>query len=159
MSVHIRSLLRKKDGSFTPVQAWEGPIGDSEYLEGALELTVNRVPLMTTVMWDYIDELWAYIINALEELVSSESVSAYFPDQPIEFTMKKTSPGRIHVSIGSRSGKFDNSTQVQEQQFARGLIDGGQEFFLKMMELNPGSRDQYEHEVERLDRLRSAYSE
>ncbi|QUX29437.1 hypothetical protein KGD83_02260 [Nocardiopsis akebiae] len=155
MSVYINSFLRKEDGTLVSIQSWEGPIRDPEYLEGALELTVNEVPLITPSMWDYIDELWAYILNSLEELTSEKSTHTYFPDQPIKLEMKRLAPGWIQVSISSRSGKFDNSTQVQENQFYQILIDKGEEFFLRMRELTPGGRDQYETEIEKCKALRA----
>ncbi|NKZ01052.1 hypothetical protein [Nocardiopsis alborubida] len=158
MSVRIKSFLRKADGNFVPVQSWKGPIGDTDYLEGALELNVNGTPLITTAMWDYIDQLWAYILNSLNELASDNSSHAYFPDQPIKLEMKRIARGVLHVSIGSRSGKFNNSTRVQEGEFVQNLIDAGEGFFLQMQELDPESGSQYEIEIERIAALRSAYS-
>jgi hypothetical protein len=158
MDIHIQSLLRREDGTFIPVHAWEGPVIDSDYMEGALDLTVHEVSLITPSMWDYIDQLWAYILNVLEELSSSESTHTYFPDQPIKLEVERIACGLLRVSISSRSGKFNNSIQVQESQFARKLIDEGESFFLRMQELNPGSRGQYEMEVEKCKNLRLAYS-
>lgn len=158
MSVRVESLLRKNDGTFVPVRAWTGPVGDTDYLEGALELTVNGTSLITPSMWDYIDQLWAYILNSLEELTSSKSVHTYFPDQPIKLEMKRVAPDLLHVSISSRSGKFDNSTRVQEGDFARDLIDAGEDFFSRIRELDPAGGNQYEAEIEKILALRSAYS-
>ncbi|WP_444962351.1 hypothetical protein [Nocardiopsis sp. M1B1] len=158
MSIRIESFLRKADGNFVPVRSWKGPVGDTDYLEGALELNVNGTPLITTAMWDYIDQLWAYILNSLEELTSSKSAHTYFPDQPIKLEMKRIAPDLLHVSVSSRSGKFDNSTRVQEGDFARDLIDAGEGFFSRMRELDPAGGSQYEVEIEKILALRSAYS-
>lgn len=157
MVVRIKSFLRKEDGSFVPAQGWEGPVGDPEYLEGALELTVNGVPLITPLMWDYVDQLWAYILNSIEELKSEGSAHTYFPDQPIKLEVKRISRGLIQVSISSRSGKFDNSVQVQEDQFVQGVASEGEKFFLQMQELNPADRDQYEIEIEKCKSLLFSY--
>ena len=158
MDVHVRSLLRKKDGSFTPVREWEGKLGRSDYLEGALELTVNGVPLITDQIWDYIDELWVYILDSLENLASKGSAFTYFPDQPIKLDMNRISPSLILMSISSKSGKFNNSIQIQEEGFVRNLIDEGENFFVRMQELDPANQDQYEIEVGRFKEIRSAYS-
>jgi len=50
MPVRIQSFLRKEDETLVPIQEWDAAIADPDYLEGALELTVNGVPLISPVM-------------------------------------------------------------------------------------------------------------
>ena len=157
MPVRIQSFLRKEDETLVPIQEWDAVIADPDYLEGALELTVNGVPLISPVMWDYIDELWAYIITTLRELVSDGSSYTYFTDQPIKLEMEKTSSGMVKVSISSRSGKFNNSTQISEDRLVLPLLDEGEQFFLKMQELEPEGQNHYEGEIKRIKSFRSGY--
>lgn len=158
MSIHIQSFLRKENETLVPIQEWDDLITDHEYLEGALELTINGSPLISPVMWDYVDELWAYIITTLQKLVRDGSSHTYFPDQPIKLDMKKTSPGMVKISISSRSGKFNNSTQAQEDQLVLQLLNEGERFFLKMQELEPEDQNQYESEIEQIKSFRSNYT-
>ena len=159
MPVRIQSFLRKEDETLVPIQEWDAVIADPDYLEGALDLTVNGVHLITPSMWDYVDQMWAYIFNVLEELTTHESAHVYFPDQPIRLEMEKTIPGMIKISISSRSGKFNNSVQVNEGRFARKILDEGEKFFLHMQKIDPENRNRHEEEVERFRNLRLAYSE
>ena len=127
-----------------------------QYLEGALELTVNGVPLLTSAMWDYIDELWAYIINALEGLTSKEKAHTYFPDQAIKLELKRLRAGMMKISVSSASGKLNNSTKTQESQLLRKLLHGSEKFFLEVHELDSQGRLQCGYEIERCRALQSA---
>ena len=158
MSIIIESYLRQEDGEFTLAESWNAPISDHEYLEGALKLTINDTPIITLTMWDYIDELWAYVINTLQELASGDSVHMYFPDQPIKLEMKRTPPNMILVSISPRSGKFDNSAWTHEGDFVHQLLDAGEKFFTKMSKLDPAGQGQYEHDIERIKEVRHSFS-
>lgn len=158
MSIIIESYLRKEDGEFLPIQSWIDPIPDHDYLEGALKLIINGTPIMTLTMWDYIDELWAYIINALQKFTLDDSVHIYFPDQPIKLDMKRTPPNMILVSISSRSGKFDNSAWTHEGNFVHQLLDAGEKFFTKMNKLDPTGQGQYENDIERIEEVRRSFS-
>lgn len=150
--------MRNEDGSFTPLQEWDGSINDPDYLEGALELTVNGVSLITSTMWDYIDQLWAYIFNTIEDLTFEESAYMYFPDQPIKLEMKKVKTDMVQISVSSRSGKFDNSTKAKESQFIQKLLKEGERFFLQLGEKNSENRKKYETEIEQIRELLSTYS-
>lgn len=158
MSIIVESYLRQEDGEFTLAESWSDPISDHEYLEGALKLTINDTPLITLTMWDYIDELWAYAINTLQEFASGDSVHMYFPDQPIKLEMKRTTPNMILVSTSSRSGKFDNSAWAHESDFVHQLLDAGEKFFTKMNKLDPTGQGQYEHDIERIKEVRRSFS-
>lgn len=159
MAITIQSYLRREDGQFVPLREWVDPINDHDNLEGALDLIVNDIPLITPTMWDYIDELWAYIINTLQDFSSKKSANTYFPDQPIKLELKRTSPGTTLISISSRSGKFDKSTLTQERNLVRQLLDAGEEFFTKMSKLDPTGQGQYGHEIEKIREARRSFQE
>lgn len=158
MPIHISSLMKNEDGSFTPIQEWDGMISDPDYLEGALELTVNGVSLITPDMWDYIDQLWAYIFNTIEELTSKGSAWTYFPDQPIKLEMEKVESGMVQISVSIRPGKVDSTTKTEEKKLLQRLLEEGERFFLQLSESSPESRKKYENELLKLRKLRSLRS-
>jgi len=61
------------------------------YLEGALVLMINRQPIISELEWDILDQLWAYIVDGLEQLDQTQESewSTYFPDQPIELRISR----------------------------------------------------------------------
>lgn len=73
--------------AFIHVTEFNGLLKDADYIEGAMLLTINHVEMINLSLWDYIDQLWIYILNGLIELNSGCDVVFYFPDQPVKVTM------------------------------------------------------------------------
>lgn len=89
----------KYDDDFINVNEFNEEIRDSDYIEGGMILTINYVEIINLTMWDYIDQLWIYILNGLIELKSESDVVFYFPDQPIKITMNNIK-GRVLFKVG-----------------------------------------------------------
>nr|WP_175799877.1 hypothetical protein [Burkholderia anthina] len=64
--------------------SFDGKIQDPDYIEGAIELSVDGVVLLDRSMWDCVDQLWAYLTEGLMCISRGEGFETYFPDQPIE---------------------------------------------------------------------------
>lgn len=99
-----------------PVDEFTGLIRDIDYIEGAIDLTVGGVQLLSTSMWDLVDQLWAYLINSLEDLASQDTAETCFPDQPITVRFSKEIEGK-HVRIdvrahSSMSARIETTTLV-----------------------------------------------
>ncbi|ELY4465718.1 hypothetical protein SMZ70_004046, partial [Cronobacter sakazakii] len=60
-----------------------GPVKDVDYIDGAVELSINGVCLIDKSMYDYIDQLWSYLAEGLSKINKGETFETYFPDQPI----------------------------------------------------------------------------
>lgn len=57
--------------------------GDSDYVHGAIDFQINSTILFDKTMWDLVDQLWVYIVIAMEQASFSQGAEFYFPDQPI----------------------------------------------------------------------------
>ncbi|MEJ7596461.1 MAG: hypothetical protein WKG01_01020 [Kofleriaceae bacterium] len=84
----IASYLKQGD-ELVPIAQFHGPIDDEDYIEGAIELTIDYKPLLTTAQVDYVDQLWAYLITGMaEEVAQGKPFSTLFPDCPIEVALR-----------------------------------------------------------------------
>ncbi|MEV6674990.1 hypothetical protein [Streptomyces sp. NPDC051162] len=144
----VESFLRDSEGNFIPVDQVTPPVPDPDYVEGALEFTVNEVEILSLAHWDYIDQLWSYIINMLEELRVSDSASTRFPDQPIE--LKFSRKGKLGILVQSAVGGVTCSAMVREGDLMAALRDSGVKFFQCMESLVPESADFHASELARL---------
>lgn len=89
-----------KDGDdFYRFDCFAGKIKDPDYIDGAIELTIDGVKLITVEMWDNIDCLWAYIAQGLEALSKGKDFSTNFPDQPIKLKFTQIYDNRVLVSV------------------------------------------------------------
>src|SRR5688500_17838192 len=67
--VAIKSLLKVAD-DLVPVEEFVGPIVDQNYIEGGIELSVENVRMLAREQVDYVDQLWAYLVEGLEEVAA-----------------------------------------------------------------------------------------
>ena len=152
--VTVRSYLRRKDGSFQPVEeVTRRPSGPDYDIEGAVELTVNGTQLIGQQEWDYVVLLWASIINALEELCLTGAGRAGFPDQPLNLVFQWQDPQRVLVRYVEGRQELRRATAAREELLAA-LCAAGERFFARMAELRPKEAPKCQDERERLARLR-----
>ncbi|MGW2366223.1 hypothetical protein ACWCZ5_11660 [Streptomyces sp. NPDC001667] len=144
----VKSFLRDSKGDFIPLDQAIPPVPDPDYVEGALEFTVDEVEILSLAHWDYIDQLWSYIINVLEELRASDSASTRFPDQPIE--LKFSRKGTLGILVQSTVGGVTCSAMVREGELMSALRDSGMKFFQCMESLVPESAAFHASELDRL---------
>jgi len=139
-----------KDGDrFIPVEEFNGTLPDPEYIDSAMELIINGIPIITCQEWDYMDDLWSYITNGFEELAEKSEWKTYFPDQPIEliFRLDKNN-NKIEVESTPSRGRIRAKAKLDE--FLTAMSEAGQSFFLRMAEILPDEREDYEYEARRL---------
>ncbi|WP_423393809.1 hypothetical protein [Burkholderia sp. LMG 21824] len=63
---------------------FSGKIPDPDYIEGAIEISINGVEIFNKEMWDCVDQLWAYLAEGIVCVARGEGFKTYFQDQPIE---------------------------------------------------------------------------
>ncbi len=149
--IEIASFLKSSEGAFVPPDQWEGGVEDPDYVEGAVALTIDGIPLLDTELWDYVDQLWAYILTMLTDLRTEWRVRTYFPDQPIELVLQRTSPGRLYVSARVDDSDVRNA-HVDEAEFTGALVEAAEAFFTGMERILPGA---YSTEARQLAALRT----
>src|SRR4051812_2498914 len=117
--VQVQTLLRSPNGAFVLIDACRERPSDVQYIEGAIELAVDGVPILTVTEWDYVDQLWSYISDMIRSLSDAGEATTYFPDQPIMLEFVRSSPGRLLVSC--KIGKEVRRVNVEESQFLKAL--------------------------------------
>ncbi|MCF3106004.1 hypothetical protein IPZ58_31185 [Streptomyces roseoverticillatus] len=146
--LEVESFLRDSNGDLLPIEQADFSIPDPSYIEGALVVSANGIEVVSLEYWDYIDQLWSYIINMLERLKASDSASSGFPDQPIE--LKFARKGSYGVLVQSIARGDKRSVMVEEYELLSVLREAGVKFFDRMEELDPRSASSYALERERL---------
>ena len=149
----VTSLLQAADGSFVPVGEWDGEFEDPDHIDGAIVLSVDGEVFFDESLWDLVDQLWAYILNMLEELGEKDSVKTFFPDQPVELVFRRIGGGRLVISVDT-GWRTKRTLQVDEADFARALLGGAEEFFTGMERLLPG---RYGYQLDQLGRLKNRW--
>lgn len=101
--ITVNTYIKTKCGFFD-IHDFTEDIEDYNYIEGALELTINGINLLDKSMWDYIDQLWSYIADGVICISNDEAFEIYYPDQPIKisFTPER---GYVFVSVVCHSEK------------------------------------------------------
>jgi hypothetical protein len=147
--IEIRSYLRAPDERFVPVEVATFQPPHPLRIPGAIEISIDGAVLLDLPLWDYVDQLWAYIANTTEELVQRGHGDTYFPDQPILLAMQRVGRDRVVVSVESVNvPRRTASTDIRE--LLRAFYLHGREFFERMSELVPENREANDMAVERL---------
>ena len=147
--IGVQSLLRTPDGAFVPVLEADPGDLDEYYLAGAIDLEINGTQIIDTEMWDYVDQLWAYICTMLQDLRSSGTSRTYFPDQPIELKFERLPSSLVLVSI--EAGDDIRKVSVDEEGLVERLGCAAKEFFQDMNSLL--RQDRYSGELRKIDSI------
>jgi hypothetical protein len=146
--IEIESYLRSSNGQLTRIEEASEAPADPRHVEGALTLKIDNVSVIDVTMWDYIDQLWAYISDMVSSLSNKKEVSTYFPDQPIRLLFRRQANGRIVISAELSSGS--RMACASERELVSELQSKGTVFFAKMSELLPENRSGYDDALTRL---------
>lgn len=147
--IEIQSFLAVGDelvafGEFT------GPILDEDYIEGAIELTVNRKPILIREQVDYVDQLWAYLITGLEEISEGRDFSTCYPDMPVEITLRPT--GKI-VTIKVDRKKSVSEATLPLAEFRPAMIAAATAFFTHLGSFAARRQPTYDRYLAKLAKL------
>lgn len=144
--VTCRSYLKVGDG-FVPVRAFTGALPDRAYVYGAIELEIGRKTIFDTALWDLVDQLWAYLVNAMEDLARGSPCRFWFPDQPleVEFDILKGDEVRIDVPLFA-----DRYAKLDRKYFVMRILGEAKRFFAAMNEITGGV---YSREITRIERI------
>lgn len=149
--IKIKNYIKDGD-DFIPIEDFDGKVPDPEYVDSAMELIINGIPIITRAEWDYMIPLWAYIANGFEELAEKAEQSEWttsFPDQPIDLTFRlDRKNNKIEVESTPSRGKIRAKANLDE--FVTAASEAGQEFFLRMAQIIPDERTEYEDDAQRM---------
>lgn len=148
--INITSYLRSKNGTFVPVSECATAPPDVLYIEGAIELVVNGTTVIDKSMWDYVDQLWAYLVNIVGDFEEAGEAHTYFPDQPIGLAIKGLSEGRTLVTV--QAGSARREATIETAELVPALKGAAIAFFQQMIRLVPQNRDSYQAAIEQASR-------
>ncbi len=119
---------------------------DHEYIDGYICLKYQEQILLNAVQWDVIDDLWAYILNLIEDTLDHKYAETYFPDQPLlmSFTDQKD-----HINFELYGGK--KKWILPKKQFFNELLDAAEIFFKQMKIYFP--QNDYDVELDQIKKL------
>jgi hypothetical protein len=148
------SYLRNEAGDFVEVSTFRAPPVDPLDVEGALVICVSGVEFMGLRHWDYVDQLWVYLVDAFVKFRTTGQAETTFPDQPLEFRLARRGP-MVLLSLGYK-GEYRRAT-VDEQEWAAAFVDAAEHFFLNMIRLYPDDAAPYHSALQGVAGLRQAY--
>jgi hypothetical protein len=129
---------------------------DLNYLAGAIYLKYGDEVIFDFKLWDYVDQLWAYIINLVEDFILKGSAETFFPDQPVKMVLKVMSDDYVLFILESST---KHTWAVPKQQFLSTLLDSSEYFFGKLTEYLGLGDNQYCNELNKIKELkRKIYS-
>ncbi|MDC9591758.1 hypothetical protein PSI23_21385 [Xenorhabdus sp. XENO-10] len=139
-NININSYIKIGD-EFIDFFQYEGnikcDIDDIDYVEGALELTINGKPLITKAMWDDTNHLWGYFTEGLSLVYENKEFECGFPDQPIEVKfIPLKGHRRVCVSV-RRPFRPEVKTSIEKNEFLIAMRDHAIKFFERLGYLAP----------------------
>ncbi|TBM09991.1 hypothetical protein EYY86_19455 [Hafnia paralvei] len=138
----------KVNDAFIEFHEYNGTLNNVNYIEGALELTINGIVLIDKTMWDYIDQLWAYIVNGVESILNGQPFETYFPDQPIKL---KAIPSNENI-IFSVECDTEKKVFINRRYFIETMASSAIEFFDFLRKKNQSFDSDYKNILVRLQR-------
>lgn len=124
---------------------------DLNYLEGAIYLKYGDEVILDFKLWDYIDQLWAYILNLVEEFALNDSSEILFPDQPAKIKFKKISDEYMIMVLETNTRHTWN---LPSKELLNTLLNESEMFFKSITENLSLAEEQYGFEISKIHELK-----
>ncbi|MRH89214.1 hypothetical protein GFY24_17460 [Nocardia sp. SYP-A9097] len=141
--ISVISYLKDSDGAFVPLGEVDFAPSNPRHVEGAIDLKINGVTILDKTLWDDVDQLWAYIVDAIRDLRTNGESDTSFPDQPIDLSFRRTGGGRVLVTLESGTIK-QRKVSVDESELTVALCGAADAFLARLSEILPMNRLAYE---------------
>lgn len=117
-------------------------------LDGGLSIKKYNKEILGVRYWDYLPELWAYILNVIEEYLEEGIGKCYFPDQPVRIQLKQLKNKKIQFL-------FDNDDHVLEfeQKMLLGIFLNRAEVFFNVL-VKELDLTRYSYQIEKIQKLK-----
>lgn len=152
--IHVESWLKIAD-DLVSVQEFSGPVADQDYVEGAIELTILHKPMLTRDMIDYVDQLWAYLIRGLGEVLVGNEFSTYYPDMPIQIIFR---PQGRDVTVIVDPQEWNRIASAPLDTLVGAMASAGTVFFNKLRQYAPNTRARCDRHISHLATLVASIS-
>ena len=96
------------------------------YVEGAIVIKYFTQEILGLAQWDYVDQLWSYFIDALDEMAGGKQETSFcFPDQPLNVILRSEIRNRdgLLIIIG------DKKYMLDKKEFFLKLLSAGDVFY------------------------------
>ena len=124
---------------------------DLNYLGGAIYLKYGDEVILDFKLWDYVDQLWAYILNLVEDYVLSGSSETLFPDQPAKIKIKKISDEYM-IMVLETNTRY--TWTLPSKEFLITLLNESEMFFKSITESLRLTEEQYGFEIDKIQGLK-----
>jgi hypothetical protein len=140
MSVEVASFVNISDGVFVPIGEADGRAMRGTYIDGYIQFSIDGVDVLNEVLWDDVDDLWAYVVQAVDECLRTGTGHRYFPDQPIEFQVDALPGGRLRFSVFTSAGDKQYAKAVGDRhEVLAALRAGALTFWRELERISPGA--------------------
>ncbi|TVZ38035.1 hypothetical protein P886_2386 [Alteromonadaceae bacterium 2753L.S.0a.02] len=120
--IKIESYI-KVQNELINIREFSGSLPNAAYPEGAILLILGGNTLISKDMWDYVDQLWFYLIDGVEHLLQRKHYMGYFPGQPIEIIFKDMNDVFAEVRVG------DQHVVVEKASLFKEIVNAARNFF------------------------------
>lgn len=146
----VKTFLRI-DGEFISMSECLQPVRDEDYIEGAIEITIQNDKILSQEHWDYVDQLWSYLLDGISTISEGHSFSTYLPDQPVEVSFSPLDTNTIEVRVNDN--KTNIALLVQRDLFFRTMLEACRDFFRQLPKVAPGTVDLCKQSLVRIEEI------
>lgn len=113
------------------------------YIEGAIELSIDGHPIFSKDEWDLVDQLWAYLVDAAQRIAAGEDVRMPFPDTPIVVTFTLDGArDAVTVALSYKNLSAPRCATAPRAELVRRICELARGVFEKLSALAPDARFQ-----------------
>jgi hypothetical protein len=113
------------------------------YIEGAIELSIDGHPIITKDEWDLVDQLWAYLVNAVQRVAAGRDAQMPFPDTPIDVTFAlDAASDTVTVTLSYKTLPVPRRATAPRAELVRRICELARGVFEKLYALVPDARFQ-----------------
>lgn len=148
--MRVETFLRI-DGEFISMSQCHQAVRDEDYIEGAIEITIQHKKILSRDHWDYVDQLWSYLLDGISAISEGHSFSTYLPDQPVAVCFKLLDTSKVEVQV--QDNKTSTALVVQRNLFLKVMLDACRDFFRQLPKAAPGTLDLCKQTLVRIEEI------
>ncbi|WP_327105065.1 hypothetical protein [Nonomuraea glycinis] len=151
MATKVSTAVLVEPGESVPVEKCGTHFSRDNYVQGAIELTVDGVQVLGDEESDTIDALWSLIVTDLESFLAGEDVVIRFPERRYILALERASGGRVVVRFvdGDRVRTAVGRTRSVLEALTSGAVD----FFNAVLSTYPVEEWTYRRDLNAAVRL------
>ncbi|URZ08489.1 hypothetical protein [Clostridium felsineum] len=124
---------------------------DLNYLGGAIYLKYGDEVILDFKLCDYVDQLWAYILNLVENFILTGESETLFPDQPAKIKFKKISDEYM-IMVLETNTRY--TWTLPSKEFLITLLNESEMFFKSITESLRLTEEHYGFEISKIQKLK-----